>query len=88
MVPVNVTLFKPFHDFIKEYLKFFNSKETLEDVCRSMICDAVKHLHRELDKFVDEPQHYVEDDACFKKWPFLSIFAVDDEKEDGDEENG
>ena len=87
MVPVNVRIFQPYVDFIQEYLKFFNSQYSVEDFCRSAVCDTVKRLYRELDKFVDEPQHYVEDDALFKKWPFLSIFAVDDEREDGDEEN-
>jgi len=82
MIPVNVSLFKPYHDFLKDYLKFFSSKQTIEDICRSMICDTVKYLYQELSDYVQYSGHRIESDACFKKWPFLSCVAVDDEDEE------
>lgn len=82
MIELKVTVFKPYVEFIKEYLAFFGSKKTIEDVCRQMICDDVKSLYRELKGAGDD---YIEEGAWFNKHSFIACVSSPNEEEDSEE---
>ncbi len=86
MIDVNIQLYEPFYNFLKEYLAFFGSKQTIEDVCRSMIYDSVKLLHANLKDFAYGDFRYIENGAWFTKWPHLGCVAFD--AQDEEEETG
>lgn len=81
MVEVHVKLYEPFYNFMKEYLAFFGSKQTVEDLCRKMIYDSVSCLHQELREFASADYKHIEEGAWFDKWPHLACVAIPDEKE-------
>jgi hypothetical protein len=59
MITVNMELFSPFVDFLKDFLRYFGSKKTLEDLCREMIYEQVGYLYNELHDFADK-SHFLE----------------------------
>ncbi|MDH5447906.1 MAG: hypothetical protein OEY24_05000 [Candidatus Bathyarchaeota archaeon] len=70
MVPVHVTLFQPFHDFLKEHLEFFGSKQTIADVCREMIYKEAHKLH---DMVTPNEDSYVNSQNWFSKRSHIEI---------------
>jgi len=60
----------------------FNSKQKIEDICRSIIQEHVKYLYNELKDFVHTPLHHIEDEACFNRWFFISTIAFPEPEED------
>jgi len=84
MVDVHVQLYEPFHNFLKEYLAFFGSKEPIEDVCRNMIYECIKFLHKHLDEFASDDFRYIEKGAFFNKWPHLGCVAFDEQDKEED----
>ena len=68
MVNVSVALYKPFHDFIKAYLAFFGSKQSIEDLCRSMIYKDTEALYSQLKGFP-----HIDGQDWFNKWPHIAI---------------
>ena len=68
MVNVSVALYKPFHDFIKAYLAFFGSKQSIEDLCRSMIYKDTEALYRQLKGFP-----HIDGQDWFNKWSHIAI---------------
>lgn len=89
MVKVEVELYEPFYNFIKEYLAFFGSKNTVEDFCRIAIYDAVKDLYNQLGcrvlKEREGTGEFLEEDAWFNKWMHIAICSTPDNPEDGKE---
>ncbi len=51
LVQLRITVMSPFVDFIKEYMRFFGCKDTLETFCMSAIYDRVQSLNGDLEKF-------------------------------------
>ena len=68
MVNVSVALYKPFYEFIKAYLAFFGSKQSVEDLCRSMIYKNTQALYSRLKGFP-----FVEGQEWFSKWSHIAI---------------
>ncbi|MCK4478427.1 hypothetical protein KAU88_07885 [Candidatus Bathyarchaeota archaeon] len=87
MVTVKLTLYKPFYDFIKEYLTFFGSKYPVEDFCRETVYREVQLLHQELQSFISDPNAYrhAEKDCWNNKWMHIAITSTPDNPEDGKE---
>ena len=80
MVTVPVDMFSPFVDFMKDYLAFFGSKKTLEDLCREMIYDDVKNLYNELDGWLESAVSHVETADFFSKYSFLGCVSDSEEE--------
>ena len=80
MVNVNVTLYKPFYEFIKAYLAFFGSKQSLEDVCREMIYQDIEALYNQLKGFP-----HIDDQDWFHKWGSVALAAFDSEVQELEE---
>jgi post-segregation antitoxin (ccd killing protein) len=87
MVTVQVDLFSPFVDFMKDYLAYFGSKKTLEDLCREMIYDDVKNLYNELEGWIEDTVSHVEKGALFNKYGFLGCVSVSDPEEEDSEKS-
>jgi hypothetical protein len=83
MVTVQMDMFSPFVDFMKDYLAFFGSKKTPEDLCREMIYDDVKNLYGELHGWLESALSHVETTDFFSKYSFLG--CVSDSKEEQEE---
>jgi len=83
MIDVHVQLYEPFHNFMKEYLAFFGSEQTIEDLCRTMIYECVKLLYSNLEDFAEGDFKHIEKSALFKKWPHIACaaFYAKDEEE-------
>ena len=63
-----MTLYKPFHEFIKANLAFFGSKQSIEDLCRSMIYKNTEALYSQLKGFP-----HIDDQDWFNKWSHIAI---------------
>ena len=77
MVNVSVALYKPFHEFIKAYLAFFGSKQSIEDLCRSMIYKNTEALYRQLKGFP-----HIDGQDWFNKWSHIAIAEEPETAED------
>jgi len=82
-VEVRVILFQPFYDFMKEYLAFFGSKQTIEQFCMSLIYDRLSRLYRELRNFVSNRDNEIDRQAWFERWPHIAT-VCDPEPEEED----
>lgn len=82
MVELKVTVFKPYIDFMKEYLAFFGSKQTIEDLCRTMIYDDVKNLNSALNQWIESEVSHIEKEAWFNKHSFLACASSPEDKEE------
>ena len=82
MVEGHVILYGPFYSFMKEYLAFFGSKQTVEGICRAMICDSVGLLYQELDEFASNPHKHIEKGAWFNRWPHIACVSWSDERDE------
>ncbi len=72
MITVNVQLFSPFTKFLEEYLRFFGSKKTLEDLCRDIIYEQTGYLYNELQDFAATDGHFLASADWYWKHPHLS----------------
>ena len=77
MVNVSIDLYKPFYEFIKAYLAFFGSNQSIEDLCRSMIYKDTEALYSQLKGFP-----FIEEQAWFKKWTHIAITEAPEPTED------
>ena len=82
MTPLKIELAKPFYDFIQEYLKFFGSKYTVEQIYMQMIYSQVKRLFNKLDDFVREKDSFLDKSDYFKKHFFLGSVCFDDPEDE------
>lgn len=73
VVEVRISLFKPFYDFLKEYVQFFGSKRSIEDLCRIMIYEDVENLYRTLGKWLESEVSHIETEAWPNKHAHLEI---------------
>jgi len=80
MVEVHVTLYEPFYNFLKEYLAFFGSKQTIENLCRGIVYQEVKYLYEKFEGFIKD--EHIEDGAWFNKWPHIGCVSFDAEDEE------
>ena len=77
MVNISVALYKPFHEFLKAYLAFFGSKQSIEDLCRSMIYKDTEALYSQL-----KGMPFIEGQDWFKKWTHIAITEEPEPAED------
>jgi len=82
MVKVQVELYEPFYNFMKEYLAFFGDPKTVENLCRTMIYESVKFLQQELEAFASQRQNLIEKGSWFNKWPHLAIVSIPDTEDE------
>lgn len=80
MTEVKVELSKPFVDFMKDYLAFFGSEQSLEDLCREMIYDDVKNLYNELHSWIKSAVSHIETVEFYKKYGFIGCVADSEEE--------
>lgn len=73
MVEVRVHLFKPFYEFLKQYIQFFGSKRSIEDLCTIMIYDDVSSLYRGLGQWLESEVSHIEKEAWPNKHAHLEI---------------
>jgi hypothetical protein len=85
MIPVSTEIAEPFHNFLKDYLAFFGSNMTIDDLCRQMIYEESRRLHSALTEFVKDDSHYVGERPWFKKHQDVALTTGDwPDKEDVD----
>lgn len=84
MVSVNVTLFKPYYDFIKDYVQFFGSERSVAEICRMMIYANVNSLYQSLGAFVKDELTHVEKGAWFEKHSHIACVSFPEEKEENE----
>ena len=82
LVTVTVQLYQPFYNFMKEYLAFFGSKQSIEELSRTMIYQSVQTLYRKLEAFAKDPEKHLEESVCFNKWPHIALTSFQDDEED------
>lgn len=85
MIEVTVRFYEPFYNFMKEYLAYFGSEQTVEELCRMMIYESVKFLYKELEEFAYANSfRHIEKGSWFKKWPHISTVSFEEDKEEKD----
>lgn len=67
MIPISTEISEPFHNFLKDYLAFFGSDMTVDDLCQQMIYEESRRLHSALTEFVKDNTHYVGELPWLKK---------------------
>lgn len=74
MVPVNTSIDKDTLRFLKEYLAFFGSDMSIEDLARQMIYEEAQYLHGALKEFLSEPgvERYVSVGSWITKFKILT----------------
>ena len=72
MIPLTVDVSESFYLFMKEYLTFFGSQQTVEDLCRQMIYSEIRRLHVDLSEFVKNDSHHVGEIPWFKKFQYVA----------------
>ena len=82
MIPLKIELAKPFYDFIQEYLKFFGSKYTVEQICMQMIYTEVKCIFTELNDLSRANESLLDKSDFFKKHMHLGIVSFDDPEDE------
>lgn len=86
MVVVQVDLFRPFVDFIKDYMSFFGIKQSIGDFYHAMIYQELEDLHNELSEFASDKRHFVDTDVWYWKHHLVADVAFDEE-ETGEEKD-
>lgn len=72
MILVSTKIAEPFHNFLKEYLAFFGSGMTVEDLIQQIVYEESRRLHDELTAFVEIDTHYVGKHPWFKKFQYVA----------------
>lgn len=83
MVQITLEISESFHNFLKEYLAFFGSGMTLEDLAQQMIYNESRHLHSALTEFVQDDTHYVGRATWFRKHRDVALTTGDWENIEG-----
>jgi hypothetical protein len=88
IVELRVLVCKPFYDFLKEYLQFFGTKHSVENVCTLMINDNVTRLYQELEEFIGDPiaVRYADTAEWARKHEHLDLCADQGEEDKTEEE--
>jgi hypothetical protein len=75
MIPLTVEITEPFYKFLKEYLAFFGSHMTIEDIAQQMIYQESQHLHNDLTEYIKDVDnnHYVGTLPWFKKYREVAV---------------
>jgi len=81
MIEVRIQLYEPFYKFMKDYLAFFGSKQSIEELGRIMIYQSVQTLYQKLEEFAKDPQNHLEESVCFNKWPHVAMTSFQNEEE-------
>jgi hypothetical protein len=81
MVTVQVMLFGPFVDFIREYLRFFGEERTLETFCTLSVYERCNNLHCDLSEFVNDKTHGLNAHAWYEKHSHIAITSTAPEDE-------
>jgi len=73
ILELRIPLCKPFYDFLKEYLQFFGSKQSVENLCTMMINDNVTRLYQDLQQWISDKVavRYVDEAGWSKKHEHL-----------------
>ena len=74
MIPVTIELFDPYVKFAKEYMQFFNVKDSLPIFLMRLIYDGLENLHRNLTEYVDSEaaKHFVDGTDWYNKNPHIA----------------
>lgn len=81
MLTVQVMLYGPFVDFIREYLRFFGDKQTLDTFCTLAVYEKCNSLHNDLTEFVNKKTHGLDAHAWYEKHSHLAITSSQPEDE-------
>jgi hypothetical protein len=84
LLEFSITVFSPYVDFAKDYMKFFNTHGTIEDLFRSLIYRGLGNLCEDLDTFAHDPKHVLDKDAFYSKYSHVSLTTYE-EPEDKDD---
>ena len=77
MIPLTIEITAPFYNFLKEYLAFFGSNMTLEDLAQQMIYEESRRLHSTLTEYV-AGNNYVGRIPWFKKYREVAVTTSTD----------
>lgn len=72
IIQLNVEITESFANFLKDYLEFFGSKMTIEDLAQQMIYEESSRLHVALTEYV-AGNHYVGRIPWFKKFREVAV---------------
>lgn len=85
LIPVTVELFDPYVKFAKEYMEFFNVKDSFEVFLMRLIYDELERLHRNLTTFVEDKDQeaFIDSQCWYDKNPHVACTAtqIPDEEE-------
>ena len=89
MIPVATEINEAFYNFLKEYLAFFGSHMTVEDLTAQMIYHECRRLQTEIAEFT-EADHYVGTRPWALKHPKVALTngLVNEEDEDSERVTG
>lgn len=77
MVPVHTKISEAFHNFLKDYIAFFGSNMTVEDLCQQMVYEETRRIHHDLTDFVDNDSHFTGKHPWFKKHRDVALTTGD-----------
>lgn len=72
MVPVATEITEAFHNFLKDYITFFGTHMTVEDLVQQMIYHEAQRLQMEIAAFTEE-DHYVGTRPWALKHPAVAL---------------
>ena len=73
-ITLEIVVYQPYVDFLKDYLKFFGSTQTVEFLCMKMIYEETSKLYNELMNHISKQEGSFLDSLEFlKKYPYLNI---------------
>jgi hypothetical protein len=83
LIPVTVELFDPYVKFAKDYMQFFNVKDSLEIFLMRLIYDELGRLHNDLTEFVHskESKHFVAGTDWYEKNPHVACTSAQEPDE-------
>ena len=81
MVKVQIELYEPFYNFIKEYLAYFGSDKTIEVFSMQAVYDKIKMIYTNLEEFACEEHRQIEPKEWFNKWPAIGCAAFEEPDE-------
>jgi len=84
MIDLRISLFSPYVEFLKDYLRFFGSKDQLEILCMKIIYQKAGDLHRELTQFAENKVHLLDDAEWY--WKHSHVAMTDDQLEEQKDE--
>ena len=76
-ITLEIDVYQPYVDFLKDYLNFFGSTQTVEFLCMKMIYEETNKLYNELMNHISKQKGSLLDSSEFwKKYPYLNIEIV------------